>query len=232
MKINQDQIFSESEGDQWFRRNAEAMEKAGERERESGDLVLRALDFLNIRASRIIEIGASNGYRLELLRTKWDAEKCVAIEPSKEAISNGRKKYPQIDFRCGIAGNLPVKEDENFDLAIFNFVFHWIDRASVLRSVSEVDRILSDGGHVVIGDFYPQSPAKVRYHHIKDRDVWTYKQDYSKVFTASALYSLVGKFQASFKEREFKTVSDEMDSVAIAVLRKNMEANYRVLTYQ
>ena len=42
----------------------------------------------------------------------------------------------------------------------------------MLRSVAEIDRVLPDGGFLLIGDFYPSLPQRVRYHHLPDQDVF------------------------------------------------------------
>jgi hypothetical protein len=34
---------------------------------------------------------------------------------------------------------------------------------------------------------YPSLPQRVRYHHLPDQDVWTYKQNYGEIFLSSNL---------------------------------------------
>lgn len=80
-------------------------------------------------------------------------------------------------------------EDNFFDIVFISFVFHWVGRSKLLKAVSEIDRVLKDGGTLVISDFFPDIPHRRTYHHNTELGVYTYKQDYSKIFTASNLYT-------------------------------------------
>jgi SAM-dependent methyltransferase len=111
-----------------------------------------------------------------------------AVEISADAIGDGRKRYPDIEFLSGLACDLPVETGRQLDLVIISFVLHWIDRSTLLRSVAEIDRVVRPLGHLVIADFLRAAPERVDYHHLPGADVWTYKQDYAEVFVASSLY--------------------------------------------
>ena len=41
---------------------------------------------------------------------------------------------------------------------------------------------------LIIGDFFPDYNHKRRYHHLPSQEIYTYKQDYANVFTASGIY--------------------------------------------
>ena len=71
---------------------------------------------------------------------------------------------------------------------IASFVLHWVDRALLLRSLAEIDRILAPGGLLVVADFLPDVASRVAYHHLPDDDLWTYKQNYPELFMTTALY--------------------------------------------
>jgi hypothetical protein len=58
--MKQDEIFFNSEGDRWFRRNESEL---GLIEPEN-DAVLRILQFYNISTHRVLEVGGSSGFRL------------------------------------------------------------------------------------------------------------------------------------------------------------------------
>lgn len=178
---DQARIFAEGEADRWFERNREVLRPVtGET-----DLPLRLIELYGLRPRSVIEIGAANGYRLASLVTRHGC-RTVGVELSPKAIGDGRLRFPAVEFHQGDARDLPV--DEQFDLVIVNFVFHWIDRASLLRAAAETDRVVADRGYLIIGDFYPRNLLRVRYHHLPQRQVFTYKQDYAALFTASGLY--------------------------------------------
>ena len=185
----QDKLFLQSEGNCWFNRNAKELSS---KEKNSLDHPINMIKAHNLKPKNVLEIGCSNGWRLGRIHDEFGSI-CVGIEPSENAINEGKKIFPDIEFRRGIAANLPVKEDEKFDLVIVNYVLHWISRESLMKSISEIDRIVKDGGHLIIGDFFPDSPARVPYHHLPEKDIYTFKLDYPKIFLSTATYAEVDK---------------------------------------
>src|SRR6185503_4669641 len=184
MPHNQDEIFSAFEGDNYFARNEVALEGFD----PEHDLPLRLLTFYRLSPSSALEIGGANGCRLAVIAQRYGA-RVVGVDPSSKAIEAGKKRFPNIDFLQATAANVPLHEV--FDLVIVNFVLHWIDRSTLLRSVAEIDRLIADGGFLLVGDFAPDNRLRVPYHHLAQEQVYTYKQDYSAVFVASGLYHTV-----------------------------------------
>ncbi|GAB4407541.1 MAG: hypothetical protein Fur0044_00520 [Anaerolineae bacterium] len=194
------------------------------------DPVLKMLQLADLRPENVLEIGASNGYRLHELQTKFKC-KATAVEPSQEAIEDGQGRYPEIAFLQGVASDLPIKDDEQFDLVIVNFVFHWIDRATLLRSVAETDRVLKDGGHLIIGDFYPAYPERVIYHHLPESNVWTYKQNYGEIFLATHLYNLVAFLALDHSSHEVRPKIDPKNRTQVALLQKTLNGGYQTTPF-
>jgi SAM-dependent methyltransferase len=220
VSINQDQVFADSEGDRWFRRNRAAVEKFN----PDADLPLRLLDLYHVRPRTILEVGASSGFRLAALAVRDPRVRVVGCEPSGEAIAEGRKEYPAVEFVQGTAAAVPL--NESFELVILNFVFHWIDRSNLLRSVAEVDRLVADGGLLLIGDFFPAARLKVRYHHRTDVEMHTYKQNYATVFLASGQYQPVCLLTAGHATRELQAGVSEDDRISVWLLRKSPREAY------
>ena len=135
---------------------------------------------------------------------------------------NGKASFPFITFIRGTASAVPLRE--SFDLVIVNFVFHWIDRQSLLRAVAEVDRLVRDGGYLLIGDFYPANQLQVRYHHLKDEEVYTYKQNYAATFLASGLYHPVSFLTADHATKELQARAAENERIGAWLLRKELQA--------
>ena len=213
--MNQDNIFLNSEGDNWFKRNISALTGVHDQ-----DFVVNLIQLYNITPENVLEIGASNGWRLNEISKIYDCN-CVAVEPSELAIKAGMEKYPHVEFHRAVANELPFGDDQKFDLVIINFVFHWISREQLFKSVSEIDRILSDGGLLIIGDFMPDSPNKVNYHHIKDKQMWTYKQDYTKLFTCSNIYKLIGHMTGHHETKKYDPFVDDKSRMAVTLLKKD-----------
>ena len=224
--MSQDQIFATGEGDRWFERNCTALSNA---ERLSDDPPLYLLELCGIVPSQVLEVGASNGYRLDTLRLRHGC-RVVAVEPSLTAIEDGQRRYPAIQFLCGLASAIPIEQSGQFDLVIIHFVLHWVDRSMLLSSVAEIDRMVADGGHLLIGDFHPATPERVAYHHLPNDEIWTYKQDYAEVFIASGIYNRVAAL--SFDHAGHRVAADVApeNRIQVALLRKSLHQGYPIRT--
>jgi SAM-dependent methyltransferase len=223
--MTQDEIFLLGEGNRWLARNEFVL---NDKQRLALDPVIRVLDLIAMAPTDVLEIGASNGYRLQEIHSRYDC-RVTAVEPSDEAIKNGQAKYPTVRFLRGTAGQLPLTEEGEFDLVIVNFVFHWVDRTRLLRSAAEIDRILKDGGYLLIGDFLPARPQRIAYHHLPGEDLWTYKQNYSEIFLASNLYQIVGAFPFDHSTQEMRSDIASSDRTQVILLRKHLRELYETV---
>src|SRR6185503_19066260 len=99
---SQESIFSATEGDQYYSRN-----KALYLKKDWGhdDPALRAIARLHLCPRRVLEIGCSNGWRLNHIRKTYRA-RCVGIDPSGQAIREGRRHFPGLILKQGTADNL------------------------------------------------------------------------------------------------------------------------------
>jgi len=219
MRIDQGTLFVRSEGDAWFDRNQAALERFD----PERDLVLRLIDLYELQPRRVLEIGASPGVRLASVAERYGAM-VVAVEPSAAAVAFGRTRFPAVRFVRGRADAIGLGRP--FDLVIVHYVFHWIDRAALLRSVAEIDRLVTDGGCLIIGDFHAPHPTMVPYHHLPDQDVYTFKQNYAAVFTASGLYHLVAAFQSDYASGRLMTDVPGDARGGVSLLRKTFTGEY------
>jgi SAM-dependent methyltransferase len=217
--MNQDQVFSESEADQWFLRNREALKADWDK-----DFVLRLLNLYGLQPRSAVEVGAANGYRVASIQERLGVEVAVAVEPSVAAVDDGRSRFPQVRFVTGTAASIDM--DEQFDLVIVNGVLTWIDRATLFRSLAEVDRLVCDGGYLIVGDFLPAGKTRVRYHHRPEDQVFTYKQDYAAAFLSSGLYQPVAMLSAVYPTMQLMPSEPASERWATWLLRKSLQANY------
>src|SRR5262249_45817990 len=130
----------------------------------------------------------------------------------------------RVEFVEGSASRIPLQDP--FDLIIINFVLHWVDRSTLFATLAEIDRLLVDGGHLIIGDFYPANRMRVRYHHLPDAEVYTYKQDYSAAFLASGLYHQVAVLTFDHATRSLRADVAEDERFATCLLRKALSELY------
>lgn len=180
----QDEIFISDEGNNWFKRNQPVLDTY------TADRIVDYISQNKLIKKAVLDIGASNGWRLNMLASHTDAQ-LHGIEPGKEAVSSGQKFSPRVHLIQGVSHNLSQYDEAQFDVVIISFVLHWVDRAKLLLTIAEIDRVLANDGYVIIQDFDPGFPGKTKYHHLPDEDIYTYKQPYWDIFTISQLYRVI-----------------------------------------
>jgi SAM-dependent methyltransferase len=221
MMPTQDQVFAGGEADQWFLRNRSALSV----ERAQDDPVVRALSVFGLTPRRVLEVGASNGWRLAALAGRRGG--CyVAVEPSAQAIADGEARFPAVEFRRGLLTDLPLVGSETFDLVIASFVLHWVDRCNLLRAAAEIDRATVDGGTIAIADFLPDRPTRVPYHHLPAGGMYTFKQDYAALFAAAGTYRVAGRLPFDHATHEFRPEVSSGDRCAVTLLVKSLTGLY------
>lgn len=226
--IGQDLVFFESEGDEWFKRNKDYLEK-----KSDFDFPLEMLRRLNQKEQiqTVLEIGCSNGWRLQQIKSILPNAQLFGVEPSAAAIESGQKNAPDINFVRGLVSDLPLQQD--FDLVIVNFVLHWVDRKSLFQSLSEIDRVVADEGYLIVGDFYPDYPQKRSYHHLADEGVFTFKQDYAQLFAGVGTYKEMAKFcydhEKKSSELNFDGSAEQGSRAVCSLLRKSLTKYYKTV---
>jgi SAM-dependent methyltransferase len=180
----QENAFFTREGNEWFKRNRDNLVRAPET-----DPVISVITMAGIIPIRVMEIGASTGWRLDLMRRIYGCKFTLAIEPSKEAIWEGQRLYPQVNFISKTASKMPNMR-WRFDMIIFGFCLYLCDPETLFEIVARANRCLINGGHLIIHDFpAPVAPYSVIYeHHTRLR---SYHMDFAKMFLAHPAYSIV-----------------------------------------
>lgn len=190
----QHEYFLKGEGDHYFQRNKDFIVRKWD---EKGDIPLRLIRKHRLKPRHVLDIGAANGFRLEKIRQITGA-RCCAVEPSQEALNDGRSRYPKLHFHRGVVSQLPPRVcARQYDLVIVQFVLHWVGRNQLFNALAMIDRVVKPDGFLILGDFLPPEPEKVPYHHIKGRKAWTYKQDYGRLFEDSCLYQRMERVAAT-----------------------------------
>jgi len=205
-------IWLESEGDNWFERNKHQLGK-------SMDFSMALMNMYNLNPKKTLEVGACNGYRLGNIYKKYGSE-TTAIEPSQKAIEDGRKLYPSIRFIQSTCEDSSLTE--TFDLVIVNFVLHWVGRDVLYRSIAKIDGWVADQGCLIIGDFGPDAFLKRKYHHLKDKDLYTYKMAYEQLFLQSGSYLELAKLRINHDTHTMGQ-SVSLDTMGTVVLLKKQD---------
>lgn len=204
--MSQKQIFLDGEGDKWFSRNSQSF--------SNNDPVLESIKKLKINYKSVLEIGCSNGFRLNYLDKK--GVELYGIDPSLKAINNGKKNFKNLKLTQATADILNF-EDNKFDLLIFGFCLYLVDSDDLFKVSSEANRVLKNNGHLIIYDFEPSNEYFKDYHHKKG--VLTHKMDYSKMFTWSRVY--VHRYKQIFNHNKIvNDIHDEDTRVSVNILLK------------
>jgi SAM-dependent methyltransferase len=219
---NQTDVFSTDEGDNWFRRNAAALD-AG----HGGDHALNILARWSGRqpVRSVCELGCSNGWRLAAAaKLLPGVERLAGSDLSRAAIEDGRRHWPNLELQIGRLDRPEL--DGPFDAVIVSFVFHWVARDRLAASVAAIDGLVRDGGALIISDFLPDSPCARPYHHRRDVEIYTYKQDYARCFISLATYEEVEREVFAHSGGTGAAI-DPQDRAVCALLRKDLEGYER-----
>ncbi|NDV22154.1 class I SAM-dependent methyltransferase [Desulfovibrio sp. JC022] len=208
--IKQKEIFMQCEGDAYSRRNVGAGEvKFIDR---------KVQEFLSeISASRVLEIGCGAGHRLDYLASCQADTEYFGIDPSKKATESysGPAKLFQ-----GTADSLPFP-DGHMDVVLFGFCLYLCDVEDYFIIAKEADRVLADGGFLVIIDFEPPFPYQNSYTHKKG--VLSTKMRFSEMFSWHPSYSLTSVIPFSNRMEKYDT--DPNERISISILHKKHDLN-------
>lgn len=218
----QKNAFIAYEADAWFERNKAFLEKYS----TESDRVVGLIRDYNVKPSAVLEIGCSWGYRLNGLHKTFNC-KVYGVEPSQKAVDFGRKTFPDVTFHEGTADNLSHLPNASVDVVIVGFVFYVIDREIIFRVVSEIDRVLKNGGLLIIIDFFSETSLRKAYHHIKDFSAYSFKQNYDEIFTSSRLYYLLDKSTMNHVNYQLDATEDYDNKYSITLLKKDLNASYK-----
>lgn len=217
--MNQKNIFMNGESDNWFLRNKESLKNR--HEYIDIDEILAYVD----KQSKILEIGCSNGTKLNYLKTKLPDSNIslYGIDPSNKSIEDGKKNFIDINLNVGTSDLLNY-EDDFFNIVIVGFCLYVVDRNLIFKTISEIDRVLKQGGFLVITDFDPPFPIKKPYHH--KEGIYSYKNNYSNFFIGGGHYNLLKKVHFSHSDLIFEPDFNERVSTSI-LYKENLDQVYR-----
>lgn len=215
--MSQSEIFLNGEADNWYQRNQAALDGSAGHSSSSVyldiDYLCQTLHSFKSGISNALEIGCCNGAKLERICERLECSG-RGIDPSGLAVSEGNQRLAgrNIQLNVGTASRLPY-DTSSFDLVYFGFCLYLQDRQYLLAAFSEADRVLRSGGFLAITDFDPMTRHAKPYHH--KTGVFSFKQDYAQIVTATGLYSLAYKHSFSHHQNFFEQDSDERVSTQI-----------------
>ena len=207
--------FLENEGNSFFTRNMSAFNNI---EYINDDIILKNIKNISLNNSNILEIGCSNGWRLNELSNIFPNNNYYGVDPSTNAIDYGKENYKNIIFNISTCDELFIFENKKFDLIMIPFVFMYIDRELLLKSIAEIDRILKNNGILIITDFYSNRQRKNKYKYIENSFI--YKQNFFEIFLSTKNYFL-NKLE-SFSHNTSNNNDDYDDTCYYVELKKDL----------
>jgi len=193
------------EGDRWFARNRDKLGQV--------DPVCDLLEQHKVVPTAVLEIGCSDGWRLKKLRERYGCA-VNGIDASEKAVKEA--EAAGIDAQWCSADKVSFVS-RRFDLVIFGFCLYLVDRVDLLRVVFESDRVLKDGGHIVVHDFYhPDRGTAYRTPYVHRVDLWSYHMNHEELWLAHPSYRRLGHIMPD-------------DDTAAVLLKKDHAASWPVL---
>jgi len=223
MDNKQRDAFLQYEADAWFNRNKEVWLNYS----KDNDPVINLVKDYGLNPENVLEIACSAGYRLNAVKSLFRDCSVFGLEPSQEAIKYGQEHFPGVNFTRGTADDLTSFEDGSMDIVIVGFVLYVIDRSTFFKVVSEIDRVLRNGGILIIIDFFSETVLKNVYQHISEFTAFSFKQNYDEVFTASKLYYLLDKSTRNHSEKKLDASENYYDKYSVSLLKKDISASYK-----
>ena len=194
--MKQSEVFLHGEADAWYERNKNKL-------CEGVDPVMDAMERYGIKPNSVLEVGCANGWRLVQLNMKYKC-KILGIDPTDNSYMEG------VLYR-GEAADLGVIPSR-CDTVIYGWCLYLCDPEDYFKISAEGDRVLTDGGFLIVYDFCTDHPYKVPYKHKKG--IYSHHYDFSKLWSCHPAYSMYGR-----------TVQDE---TCVTILKKNMQNAFPV----
>ena len=217
---SQKDIFLKAEADQWYSRNVNHSNK-------NHRLYLEVINNLELKPERLLEVGCSSGYNLDLIQKEMGV-KCYGVDPSKKAIRDGKSMFPELSLQVGTADALNFPNN-SIDVIILGFCLYLCDRKDLFKIAYEVDRCLNDNGFIIVNDFYPNSAYKNIYKHCEG--MYSYKMKYSEMFSWNPEYQCL--YHNVYTHDGLDNRNDPNEKVGLTVLQKCEKFAYPlILTFE
>lgn len=167
-----------------------------------------------LRIKNVLEVGCNIGNKLGILKNIGFND-LTGVEPLNLAISEGKKRYPFINFKQGTVFNLPF-EDSSFDLVFTSGVLIHIDPKNLFKAMNEICRV---AGKWILGfEYYSDKPQRVVY---RGRGELLWKRDFASEYLKS-IKGLKILYEKLFKHNSEVVGNNDLES-QIFVLQKEIQ---------
>lgn len=207
MTNKQAQAFLNGEGQAWLNRNKAKLP-------HKDDPVLEAIKSNLLRPKKALEVGCADGWRLFELEKEYKCL-CTGIDPGIQH----SQITGMVSLHRGVASNLQLFRHNSFDLVIYGFCLYLCDPEDYFKIVAEGDRVLADGGHLIIYDFNLdafQFPHSRIYEHMPS--LFSHKMRFENLWKCHPAYVSLSQH----------LMGKDNDLTSVTVLKKDMQHSFPV----
>ena len=178
-------IVKKKEADNFFKRNFKLYSQ------DIKDYTITDLIKTNsIKPKSILEIGCSNGMRLNQYQQELKSKINYGIDLSQKAINYGNKKYKKLKLLK--LSSLEIEKIKiNFDLIICGSFLYLLDREVIFKQFDSICKKLSKNGYLIIQDFDPL--FKHTNKNIHNKKFKSFKMSYDNFLEESGLFKMIYK---------------------------------------
>ena len=96
--------------------------------------------------------------------------------------------------------------------------------------MSEIDRLVRNQSYLVMGDFLPDYPQCRPYTHRPKEEIFTYKQDYARIFESYGTYREISRVTYNADDPTHTLVVADSNSRGVcSLLKKDIQGYYAKL---
>ena len=121
---------------------------------------------LSVRAprppARILDFGSGVAPSIAYLRQYFPAASVTCLDVSHESLKQGTKQHPEGAAFVAFDGSRIPFADGSFDCVFAGCVFHHIDHALHVPLLTEIRRVMTPGGAIMVYEHNPFNPLTVR----------------------------------------------------------------------
>ena len=134
----------------------------------------------------ILDFGCGDGVMTEEVRKFFPHTKIYGTDPSSESIDVAQKQYPLINFKVSDT-HVPYFKNQEFDVIVCAGAFHHIPFKEHAHYITELTRILSPKGCLILFELNPLNPgtAYLFKDHPMEKNATMLKPWYTKNLVSS-----------------------------------------------
>ncbi len=167
---------------------------------------------------KMVDIGCAYGGTIHIMSSLFPKCSFLGVDPGVKSIKLAKKYNSDkrnVEFKIGTSDALPCS-DGSSDSVLLLMVLQWIPRRVLIKTIAEIDRVLTNGGCIALMEFQPDQP--IQSPSIHNRDVFVFKDAYEPMFTVFPWYHIIySETLNNYDNEDFRT--------ALHIIRKRPLSN-------